>query len=319
MHHHNIKIGTDEYGRPVYLPLERLFTHVHVLGPPGSGKTMLLLHIFQSLSTIKGATIFMMTAKGALCRHALAWCIANGYAQRTVWFDPGSEPVIGYDPMYPTAVSPATHAKAVREAIRASWGQSSFDATPQLARFLFLVLSVARALELSLDSCIAMLRTGESGSRLRRACAEQLSDPFLRDMILSFDALPDRRQEELAASTLARLEPFICDPAIRRMLTATPSFNVAEAIAGYHIVLINLEIGRPLRLDDVRLLGRFVVNDIVNQAFICGSQSRPVFLIIDEVQNFITVDLCTVLDEGRELGLCAILGHQYLNQLKGLA
>ena len=82
-------------------------------------------------------------------------------------------------------------------------------------------------------------------------------------------------------------------------------------------MLVNLEIGRPLRLDDVKLLGRFIVNDVVNHVF--GrkpSPHEPVYLILDEVQNFATRDLCSILDMGRELGLHCILAHQDLGQLR---
>ena len=61
----------------------------------------------------------------------------------------------------------ATHAKAVREAVRSAWGQSSFDATPQLARLLY--LSIAVSLSLGSSQAIFALHRLDRSSGSRRA------------------------------------------------------------------------------------------------------------------------------------------------------
>src|SRR5262249_47572151 len=40
------------------------------------------------------------------------------------------------------------------------------------------------------------------------------------------------------------------------------------------------------------------------------------YLFVDEFSNFVTKDMCEILDAGRKFGLHLILAHQHLHQLK---
>lgn len=114
-------IGTNmDTGGLVRLRWDRLATHLHLMGPPGSGKTRLLLWIFQRLAREPQATVILGNPKGDLGRMARDWTIREGMADRLVWFDPRSP--IGYNPLWPNGLPESAHAKAVREAIRSAWG-----------------------------------------------------------------------------------------------------------------------------------------------------------------------------------------------------
>jgi hypothetical protein len=169
------------------------------------------------------------------------WAFTAGYTKRLLWFDFGDEQPIGYNPLWQTDLPVATHAKALREAIRSAWGQSSFDQTPQLARLLFLALAVARTLRLTLADAVMMLRSGPSGSSFRQSLLGNLSEPFLYEALSWFDSLNERRQEELSASTLARLEAFVSDPIINRVLTHPQPLDISAALASNKILVVNLE------------------------------------------------------------------------------
>lgn len=310
-----ILLGTDVHkGEPVWLAPEWLKTHVHMVGPPGSGKTRLILQLFTQLVRRLDATIILINPKGDLCRLARDTVINAGQAKRLLLFDPAEkENVIGYNMLRPNGLSVTTHAKAAREAIRSAWGQDSFDGTAQLARFLFLILCAARELELTLVEAVQLLRVG---SVARRQLLWRLKDPFVREGLEYLDSLRDSRQEELTASTMARLEAFVMDDTIRRIITQQAhSLDLGEVIERKQILLVNLEQYKPLRPDDVKLLGRLLINDIVAHVFSRTGERTPVFLMIDECQTFTTQDLCLVLDQGRELGLHCVLAHQYPKQL----
>ena len=80
---------------------------------------------------------------------------------------------------------------------------------------------------------------------------------------------------------------------------------------------MNLEIKRPLPQDDVRLLGRMLVNDIVGHVFARpASDNAPVYFILDQCHQFLTVRFAQILDiAGREMGCHVIAAHQNLDQL----
>jgi len=317
----SILIGTDPAtNQPTYLDLKWLQQkNLHVLGPPGEGKSRFLLNLFEALCWVPGASIILINPKGSLGRMARDYVLSHGLTKRLVWLDPGDEDAtLGYNPLLPNSMAVAAHAKAVREAIRAAWGQANLDATPQLARLLFLSLGVCRALHLTLSDAVQLLRSGAAGAPLRRKLIPALGihqdHRFFHQALAWFDSLSERRQEELSASTLARLEAFVSDPVIAAMLTASRTLHIQDVIKGHKILIVNTEIRRPLSLDDVRLFDRLIINDIVSQQF--ADATADTYLIGDECHQFLTSDLCQALDMGRELRLHTILAHQNLDQLR---
>lgn len=310
-----IHIGADiDDGEDVFLEPALLETHVHILGPPGVGKTRLLLGIAKQLFKRPDATTIIINPKGDLIRMARDAAVNAGQGSRLILFDPAdSDHIIGYNPLRPNGLSIANHAKAAREGICSAWGQDSFDKTPQLARFLFVALCAVRELEMTLVEAVQLLR---AGSIIRSQVLARLQNPFVREALEYLDSLREARQEELVASTLARLEAFVMDDTIRPIITQQAhALDLGEVIENSEILLVNLEQFKPLRPDDVKLLGRLIINDIVAHVFSRSGARRPVFLLIDECHTFATQDLCLSLDQGRELGLHCILAHQFLGQL----
>ncbi len=316
-HDRGLYMGTNtKSGKAVYLPLKWLPTHVWIQGPPGVGKSALLLWLFGLLCRIPRASVILINPKGALAHLARDYAFANGFGKRVVMLDPGEQDhIVGYNPLRANDLALATHAKAVRAGIRAAWGQASFDQTAQLARLLFLVLFAARQLKLTLIEAVGLLRPG---SALRAAILPQIQDPNLRESLEYIDSLGKGRQEELLASSLARLENWCVDPNLRRMFTQQEHAIDLDAIMRERGILIaNLELYKPLVQDDVTLLSRLLVNDIVAHCFARSEEERtPVFLLIDEVHTVASSDLCHALSLGRELGLHCVLAHQHEAQLR---
>lgn len=316
LRHLGLYLGTDlATGESAFLALKFLATHIHITGPPGVGKSRFLLWLFQLLCRIRNATVVVLSPKGSFGAECRDWALTHGYSSRVVWFCPGEERVLGWNPLRPNALPVATHAKAVREGIRAAWGQSNFDQTAQLARFLYLGLAAARELKLTIVEAFRLL---VPGSPLRQILLPRLRDPHLKEALEYLDSRQDRRQEELVASTVARLQAFIMDGTIRSILTQQErGLDLGDALSQRKIVIANVELYRPLRSDDVRLLLRLFVNDLLAHVFARPKSERgPVFVIADEVHMLATEDLAVALELGRELGFHCILAHQYAGQLR---
>lgn len=300
-------------GFPLYLDSAWLETGVHIMGRTGSGKTRLLLGFLEQLIGYPNATVIVINPKGALGSMVRDATIAAGQSRRLIVFDPADTGMVcGYNPLRPNGLKPHIQAKAARDAILASVGQTSLDQTQQLARFMYLALAAARLCELTLVEALELLLPT---SEIRPLVLRRLTDPHLVRALTHFDSLRDGRQDELAASTIARLEAFVSDPTIRSIAAQqTHALDLGAIIDERRILIANLELYNPLRPNEVKMLGRLLVNDVLAHTF--GRRERsPVFLVIDEVELFATSDLCAATDLGREMGLRLLAAHQNLEQL----
>lgn len=304
-------------GAALYVRPNLLATHVAVTGTTGSGKTRWLLALSDLLARVPNASVIVINPKGSFGAQLRDQMIGNGFARRLVWFSPDAtaEHSIVWNPLASNALPLATHAKAVREGLRAGWGQKSFDETPQLARYLYLALAVALEQGLTLVEAVRLL---QANSPLRGDVIPMVRDPFLREALAHLDGKSAARQDDATASALARLEAFVMDPLIRRILTGKgASLDLGRVIREQKILILDIPIYAPLRADDVKLLGRLFLNDVIAHVFARPpGQRTPVFLVIDEAHLVATEDLALLLEAGRELGCFAVLSNQHLNQYR---
>jgi hypothetical protein len=310
-------MGSDtEDGAGCYLAAKWLRTGLHVLGPTGTGKSRLLLWLFQLLCHT-GRPIVLIDPKGGLFRLARDWALANGYAKRLVLFDLGSDTLPGYNPLRENGLRIDAQAQWVREGIKSAWGAASFDATPLLARMLYLCLYVARAMSLSLMDALDVLRPAPT---LRRRALNCIDDPFVHGALDAFDRLNDRVKAEQASSTVSRLEMFVCDEIVRTVICSPQSLDLEHLLAERKIILVNFAKYQPLLPDTLKLLGRMLFNDLLAHIYKGHGEGtfdehRPCYVLCDEVQNFATTTLCDALDEGRGIGFHSVIAHQHLSQL----
>jgi hypothetical protein len=310
-------MGTDTAdAASCYLAAKWLRTGVHVLGPTGTGKSRLLLWLFQLLCHTN-RPIVLIDPKGGLYRMARDWALANGLSRRLVLFDLGSDILPGYNPLRENGLRIDVQAQWVREGIKSAWGADSFDATPLLARMLYLCLYVARAMSLSLMDALDVLRPMPT---LRHRALRCIEDPFVHGALDAFDRLNDRIKTEQAASTVSRLEMFVCDETVRTVICSSESLDLEELLAERRIILVNFAKYQPLLPDALKLLGRMFLNDLLAHIYKGHGEGifdehQPCYFIADEVQNFATTTLCDALDEGRGIGFHSIIAHQHLSQL----
>lgn len=316
---HGIFFGTKvEDAKGLYFGLDQLETGLHILGPTGCGKSRLLLHLFKVLTAVPRATVVLVSPKGTLGRMARDFCIGSGLTSRLAVFDPGdSDLAPAFNPCRRNGLPIATQSKAIREAILAGHGQVDLDHTQQLARYALLGIYATLERGGTLLDAANILR---AGSQLRRIALPTLIDPVVREAFEHFDRLPPARQDQLAASTLARLEGPLADPLMRGILTTAGGLDTEDVIQNHRILVADVRQYDPLRPSDVKFLLRLFVNDLIAHTFArplpARSQPDPVYLLIDEVELAATEDLCRAFDQGREVGLRTIVAHQHLQQLE---
>ena len=310
-------LGTAPDGQPIYLGKKHLSTHFHIIGPTGQGKSRLLLWLFQLLCHT-GRPIILVDPKGDLFRQARDWAMLNGYQRRLVLFDLSSTDVLpGYNPLRENGLRTDQQAQWIRESIRSAWGSSTFDTTPLLARMLYLCLYVARAMKVTLVDALDVLRPTPY---LRQRALQEITDPFVHQALLAYDNLSDRLKVEQSSSTVSRLEMFVCDEIVRTVICSPTSIDTEQVLADRKIWLINAAKCQPILEDQIKLLLRFLTNDILAHVYKGHGEGRfnedkPVYFLVDELADLATPQLATALDVGHGLGLHCILAHQHLSQL----
>src|SRR6266446_331478 len=311
-----VYLGTDSDGEVIYLLPKHLRTHLHIIGPTGQGKSRLLLWLFELLCSTNRPLV-LIDPKGGLYRMARDFAMTNGFQKRLVLFDLSGDVLPGYNPLRENGLRIDLQAQWVREGVKSAWGASTFDSTPLLARMLYLCLYVARAMRVSLMEALDVLRPSPT---LRQRALMQITDPFVHNALLAFDALSDRMKAEQSSSTVSRLEMFLCDAIVRQVICSQRSIDLEQLLADRKILLVNFGKYQPLLPDTVKLLGRMFFNDLLAHVYKGHGEGRfdenhPCYVLVDEVQNFATKQVCDALDEGRGIGCHMIIAHQHLSQL----
>jgi hypothetical protein len=96
------------------------------------------------------------------------------------------------------------------------------------------------------------------------------------------------------------------------------SFNLTELLNAGKVVLINCNKKHLVTKDNVRFVGAFFSAEINRLAFNrSGSVNRlPIFIYLDEFQNFANSQTHEMLEECRKYGIHLCLAHQNINQIK---
>ena len=313
-----LHIGRDiQSGEPINLSLARLSEHVDVVGPTGCGKTRsIMLKAFQELAPMTDVSVIAVTCKGDYATMCSDWAIAHGLTDKLVMFKPGAGPLVGFNPLKRNGWPPERHAKMARTAVLAARGEHSLDETPQLARLLFLCLAVALEQGFTLIEAARLLRPGRSAFRTNML--RVVESEFLRESLQWFDSLKDSRQEEIAASTVGRLENFVGDPLIRAILTEQERcLDIGDVIRNRKKLCIDVGLYNPLVPDDAKTMLRLLINNVLAHKFDTPAAAQtPTILLLDEIQEYATEDLATALTLGRELKLFVVMAHQFPSQLK---
>lgn len=308
---------------PVFLTPKLLSTHLHILGSTGVGKSFLMEALIKSL-ILQGYGVAVLDPHGDLYHRLMAFCAWLSRQKpelqlhrRVVPFDVAeTQNVIGFNPIARNARVMTYQVVALMESIRKCWGQSSFQETPRLARWLF---NVAYALVAANVTFVqAQHLVNPVGSAQRSAITARIANPRIRAEWEWLEQMKLDRREERIESTLNRIKPFVEHEVLRPMLGQyTKTLDFPEVLAERKILLVNLARQNVISEDNQHLLGTLLVNEMLSAGFARRPHERaPFFIFIDEFSRFVTKDACEILDGGRKFGLHLTLAHQHLAQLK---
>ena len=313
-------LGYDARGKPLWLDPDEAKTHTHCIGASGSGKSKFLESIMrQHLKNRQGFALG--DPHGTLYDDMVAYC-AHYCLDRDIILLNVSKPdtIVGcnFFQRAPEGDVSVQEDRRIR-AVCHSWGVQDTDQTPTLARTLRLIFTVMLERNLPLPQIQHLIDF--NAGQIRAALIDQLDSPLIQQEWRELQQLKakDWRDETLSAKN--RLFKFLTSEAICRFMgLPNRNLNLREIMDEGKVLLVNLAESDYLSHDNARAFGALLVNEFFETALRrqrdeFGRDPQPYFLILDEFQNFVSLDIANMLDQVRKFGLFLTLSHQRFGQL----
>ncbi|MGH3903843.1 MAG: type IV secretory system conjugative DNA transfer family protein [Pseudonocardiaceae bacterium] len=300
--------------RLVALPTQSCLSHVHLIGPTGSGKSNELAQWIVA-DAAAGHGVLVIEPKADLVADVLSRLPAKQHADAVV-IEPGDgKQVVGLNPLAGAPEDAERRADELLAMFRELFGSAIGARSADL--LLHALITAARLPDGTLTDVPALL----SSPGFRRQALSTVSDPLLlAPFWASFEARSEPDKAQAIAPIMNKLRVFISRPAIRRLLgQAQPRFNLDELFTHRRTVLVSLNQG-VLGPETAQLLGALLLSQlwraIQRRAATPATERHPVMVVVDEWQSYAAaLDFADVLATSRGLGVSWTLAHQHLAQL----
>jgi hypothetical protein len=317
-------LGRDSSGEPFAISDETRTRSLHVIGAPGSGKSMGMFHLLKQ-DILNGTGVLLLDPHGShkdsIFNYTLRWLAATGAAQkrRVHVFDPTSSRVCGYNPLErPDDCDATVIGSAMSDAVARGFGDEDTTESPTLRRGIRAVFTAIAELHLSLLETMSMLEMHDPAG-IRAWALRKLTDETARQFLerLDFLASNPRMAQTFDIETIGvrnRLEEFLSSRAIRRVFGQTKGIDLREIMDRGEIVLVSLSGGSLVSEREGDLLGRLFWSGLLFH----GKRRTNTLLFAvwtDEVHRYLSGDVPNALEELRKYSIAVALGHQNVSQL----
>ncbi|MDZ4779630.1 MAG: TraM recognition domain-containing protein [Planctomycetia bacterium] len=300
--------------RPFGLSLASRQQHLHVIGGSGTGKSTLLLSMFeQDVRLGRGCSI--IDPHGDLASRALS-LVPRERVNDVVYFAPADlEHPIGFNLL---ANVPADRRHLVTDAIvsafqsiwRDSWG-------PRLQYILSNAIAALTECEnVTLLSVQRMLVDG----RYRDWVTRQVTDPIVRRYwLIEFATMDSRLRSEAISPILNKVGSLLLSGPLRNVLgQVSTRLDIPFIMDRNKILVADISKGR-LGEAASGLIGALLVSSFYTASLWRADQPEadraPHALLVDEFQNFAGTNFADILSESRKFKLSIALFHQHLEQI----
>jgi hypothetical protein len=305
-------VGRDAVGsRPVALSAEAALHHLAVVGPTGSGKSVVLARgVLDDLTAGYGGVL--IDPKADLIDEVLNRVPAAD-RDRIVVLDPAAGgPVPGLDLF--GAGDPDLRSEVILSVLRGiseGWG-------PRIDQYLRLGLRTVADLPNPVLSDWLRLY---SDAALRRSAIARVRDPIRRAEWQTYEALSAAEQYQHIAPAISRITTLLSRPALRAVLNQpNPKLDIGRLLSERKWLMVSLAPG-TLGESAAHLLGAIVTYlvwaAIEKRVEIPAGQRRPVFLYFDELQSVshLPIGLELFFERTRGLGCGVVVATQALARL----
>jgi hypothetical protein len=314
------RLGTSTYpaarNAQVELPFASYAAHLHVIGPPGVGKSTLLANWVLDEAKA-GRSVVVIEPKGDLVADVLARLPKRRHDDLVV-IDAGAEadlPVVGVNPLAGPLAEAEQRADSLLHLFRELFGSAVGARSADV--LLHALILAARLPDGALTDVLPLLTM----PKFRQRVVGQVGDPLvIGPWVAWFDSLSDAERGQVVAPIANKIRVFTSRPAVRRLLgQAEPKFRLDSVFDTPRVVLVNLNAG-AVGPNTASLVGSLLLNQfwhaIQRQTTKPAVQRRPVAVFLDEWQTVTAgLDFADVLARARGAKVPFTVAHQHLDQL----
>ncbi len=299
---------------PIGIGMEDACFHTHAVGPTGTGKSNVLLHLIRA-DIEAGRSIVLIDPKRDLAMDALAM-IPEKRQGDVVVIDPTLAQPVGINPLATTKERRPLVADNILAVFKGMFPSAFGPRTSDVLHASLLTLMQAP------DATLVQLPRLLTEPSFRQSLTSKIEDDAgLGVFWAQWEALSPNGQMAAIAPVMSRLRQFLLRPGLRAVLDQPePRFQLSELFTRPRIVILTLNKGL-LGTQSASLLGSLVVGQLwqltLARARIPQSERTPVSVFVDEAQNFLHLDsdLGEALEQSRSLHVAWHLAHQYRDQM----
>jgi hypothetical protein len=302
--------------RPLALDVGARLHHTHLLGPTGTGKSTLIVHmVLDDLENGRG--VVLLDPKGDLVQQVLERIPAAREHDVVVLDAADTARTVGLNPL--RAARGASAEVVVENLVglfkslyRHSWG-------PRLDDILRAALLTLAGVEGSTLCEVPLILTDPG---YRRRIVGGLDDPVgLESFWGWYEGLSDPERMTAIGPVLNKVRAFTMRPTVRNIIgQSAPAVSISQVFSENKVLLCSLAPGL-LGDEAASLLGALIVAEVWHattaRAALAQNRRAPTMAYLDEWQHFVHLPtpMPAMLAEARGLGLSMTLAHQHLDQL----
>jgi len=289
--------------------------HVYSIGKTGTGKSTLLLNMAVS-DIERGNGLCVIDPHGDVAETLLDY-IPLHRIKDVIYFNPvDTDHPIAFNPI--KNINPDLHhlvCSGLLSTFKKIWADSWGPRLEYILRFSLMTL-----LEYRHGTLLDITKILTDKEFRYQVLSKIRNEHTLAYWYNEFDKYSPNFRNEAISPILNKVGVFSSSKILRNTLgQKTSSFHMDAVMNEGKIVIANLSKG-ALGEDISSLLGCILVSTIQQSALQRAKQPentrRPFYLYIDEVQNYTTKDLNSILSESRKYGLGLFMANQFIDQLQ---